>query len=106
MSTLEGFFVALALYPEVQKKAQAELDAVVGPDRLPDYNDRDKLVYVNAIIKESLRWHNVLPMITHRTVEDDEFRGCFIPAGTTILVNVWYAFCSRAPNRAIAGDLC
>ncbi|KAH9851712.1 cytochrome P450 [Lenzites betulinus] len=96
VSTLEGFFVALALYPEVQKKAQAELDAVVGPDRLPDYNDRDKLVYVNAIIKETLRWHNVLPMITHRTVEDDEFRGCFIPAGTTILVNVWA--CTHDPK--------
>ncbi|KAI0763626.1 cytochrome P450 [Trametes elegans] len=90
-STLQGLFVALALNPHVQKKAQAELDAVVGPHRLPCHEDNEALLYVNAIIKEVLRWHNVLPMgIPHRTVEDDVFCGHFIPAGTTVLTNVWY----------------
>jgi cytochrome P450 len=52
----------MALYPEVQKKAQAEIDAVVGPHRLPDFEDRPSLLYINAIVKESMRWHLALPL--------------------------------------------
>ena len=52
----------MALYPEVQKKAQAEIDAVVGSTRLPDFDDRPSLPYINAIVKESMRWHLVLPL--------------------------------------------
>nr|VWO95057.1 N/A [Ganoderma boninense] len=82
-------FVAMSLYPEVQRKAQAELDNVVGPNRLPEFEDRDALVYVNAIIKEAIRWHNVLPFVVpHSTLEDDEYRGYFIPAGTVLIPNV------------------
>ena len=81
----------MALNPDIQKKAQAELDAVVGPNRLPDFDDQRSLVYVNAIVKEALRWQVVLPLsIPHMTMHDDEFRGYFIPAGTIILPNVWY----------------
>ena len=47
----------MALYPEAQKKAQAEIDAVVGPDRLPNFEDRPSLPYINAVVKESMRWH-------------------------------------------------
>ncbi|KAI0330489.1 cytochrome P450 [Cubamyces sp. BRFM 1775] len=89
-STGEGFFLAMSLHPEVQEKARAELDAIVGPHRLPDFEDRDALVYVNAIVKESLRWHNVVPLgVGHQTVEDTELHGYFIPAGTGIISNVW-----------------
>jgi len=59
---VKSLFLALALYPEVQKKAQAELDAVVGANSLPDIEDRPFLPYINAIVKESLRWHPVLPL--------------------------------------------
>ena len=52
----------MALYPEVQRKAQAEIDAVVGPHRLPDFEDRLSLPYINAIVKESMRWHLALPL--------------------------------------------
>ena len=44
----------MALNPDIQKNAQAELDAVVGPNRLPDFDDQRSLVYVNAIVKEAL----------------------------------------------------
>ncbi|KAI0667745.1 cytochrome P450 [Trametes maxima] len=89
-STVEGLLLALALYPEVQRKAQAELDAAVGRHRLPEFEDRDKLVYINALVKETLRWHSVLPLgISHCTMRDDELRGYFIPAGTTVIPNVW-----------------
>jgi cytochrome P450 len=59
---MQTLFLAMALYPEVQKKAQAEIDAVVGPHRLPDFEDRPCLPYINAIVKESMRWHLVLPL--------------------------------------------
>ena len=52
----------MVLYPEVQKKAQAEIDAVVGSHRLPDFDDRPSLPYINAIVKESMRWHSVTPL--------------------------------------------
>ena len=58
---MQALFLALALYPEVQKKAQAEIDAVVGPNRLPDFEDRPFLPYINAVVKESMRWHLVAP---------------------------------------------
>ncbi|KAI0667746.1 cytochrome P450 [Trametes maxima] len=89
-STMEGVLLALSLHPEVQEKARAELDAVVGPHRLPDFDDKDKLVYINAVVREALRWHNVLPLgVGHKVLEDDELNGYFIPAGTTIIANVW-----------------
>ena len=59
---MQALFLAIALYPEVQKKAQAEIDAVVGAHRLPDFEDRPSLPYINAIVKESMRWHLVLPI--------------------------------------------
>ena len=89
-AALQSFFLAMSLHPEVQKKAQAELDAVVGPGRMPEFSDSDSLVYVNAVIKETLRWHSVVPLgVAHSTVADDELHGYFIPAGTVILPNVW-----------------
>ena len=54
----------MVLFPEVQAKAQAELDAVVGSERLPSFNDRDSLPYINAVWKEVLRWHPVAPLGT------------------------------------------
>ncbi|TFK90539.1 O-methylsterigmatocystin oxidoreductase [Polyporus arcularius HHB13444] len=89
-TTAFSAFVALSMYPEVQQRAQAELDAVVGRHRLPDFDDREALVYVRAVIMESLRWHNVTPLgIPHRTVADDEIQGYFIPAGTIVVPNIW-----------------
>lgn len=81
----------MALYPDVQKKAQAELDRVVGQGRLPDFSDRDTLPYVTALIKETIRWHIVTPTaLPHATVQDDVYNGYFIPKGSTVLPNLWY----------------
>jgi cytochrome P450 len=51
----------MTLFPEVQKKAQAEIDAIVGTDRLPSFADRDSLPYIEALVKEVLRWNVVAP---------------------------------------------
>jgi cytochrome P450 len=52
----------MANYPEVQAKAQAEIDSVVGQDRLPEFSDRLDLPYVNALVLEVLRWQPVGPV--------------------------------------------
>ncbi|KAI0752764.1 cytochrome P450 [Daedaleopsis nitida] len=89
-SIFQGAFLALSLHPDVVKKAQEELDAVVGLDRLPDFSDRDSLVYVNAVLKEIMRWHTVVPLsVPHFSMADDELNGYFIPAGTVLLPNIW-----------------
>ncbi|KAI0742289.1 CyP450 monooxygenase [Daedaleopsis nitida] len=89
-STLQFFYVAMWLNPEVQRKAQAELDAVVGPHRLPVHADRDSLPYISAIVRECLRWHPVLPFaVPHYSSEDMEYRGYFIPKHTTMVPVSW-----------------
>jgi len=90
VSSTSSFFLAMTLYPDVMKKAQAELDAVVGSHRLPTFEDADRLPYVHAVIKEVLRWAPVTPFGGHhRLMQDDIQDGCLIPAGTAIIVNIW-----------------
>jgi cytochrome P450 len=52
----------MALHPEIQATAQAELDAVVGNQRLPGYEDRERLPYIDALAKEVFRFHPIAPM--------------------------------------------
>lgn len=52
----------MTLYPEVQRKAQAELDAILGLNRLPDFRDKDSLPYTTAVVKETMRWRLVTPL--------------------------------------------
>ena len=56
------FTLAMVKNPRIWKRAQAEIDAMVGTDRLPEYDDRPSLPYVDAIIRETLRWKPVTPM--------------------------------------------
>ncbi|KAI0742312.1 cytochrome P450 [Daedaleopsis nitida] len=85
-TTLQFFFLAMWLYPDVQHKAQRELDTVVGPHRLPIHADRAALPYVSAIVKEALRWQNAIPNgVPHHTSEDLEYRGFFIQQGTALI---------------------
>ncbi|KAI0631054.1 CyP450 monooxygenase [Trametes polyzona] len=89
-SSVQAFFLAMATHPDAQRKAQAELDAAVGPHRQPEFGDRDALPYVNALVKEVFRWHNVVPLgIPHETTADEEFRGWFVPKGTVVIPNQW-----------------
>ncbi|KZT41671.1 cytochrome P450 [Sistotremastrum suecicum HHB10207 ss-3] len=84
------FFLAMTMNPLVQKKAQQELDAVLGSERVPTVADKESLPYVKAILKETLRWHPVAPLgLPHRLTEDDEYEHMFIPAGATVQPNIW-----------------
>lgn len=90
IAAVQAFFLTMAMHPDVQHKAQEEIDTVIGPDRLPDFNDRENLPYINAIVKETLRWHSITPIgIPHASVEDDEYDGYFIPKGTIVIGNTW-----------------
>lgn len=56
------FMLAMVLYPKVLKRAQEEIDNVVGRERLPNYEDQSSLQYIDAIVKEVLRWRPVTPL--------------------------------------------
>ncbi|KAI0776613.1 cytochrome P450 [Trametes elegans] len=89
-STLGIFFLTMTRNPHVYRKAQEEMDRVVGHDRLPDYSDRESLPYLNALLEEVLRWNPPIPTgVPHRVTTDDEYRGYHIPAGCTIIFNAW-----------------
>ena len=53
--------LAMLLYPDAQRKGQAEIDTIVGDDRLPTFEDMESLPYISAMVKESLRWHTLAP---------------------------------------------
>ncbi|KAF3924210.1 hypothetical protein ABW21_db0202253 [Orbilia brochopaga] len=91
-STIHAIFLAMTLFPEVQKKAQDEIDRVVGNERLPEFEDREKLPYISAIVKEALRWWPATPLgLPHSTDVDREFKNYHIPKGSIILASVgWF----------------
>ncbi|CAL1703245.1 unnamed protein product [Somion occarium] len=89
--TLQIFCFLMINHPEAQRRAQAELDAVVGPDRLPTLADRKRLPYVEALLKELLRWYPVTPLgLPHYTAASDEYRGYHIPKDSIVIGNTWH----------------
>ncbi|EPQ59616.1 cytochrome P450 [Gloeophyllum trabeum ATCC 11539] len=90
VSAIYTFYLAMTLYPEAQKRAHAEIDAVIGCDRLPTFADREHLPYVEALVKEVLRWNPVTPLgVPHRVTEDDVHEGYYIPKGSLVIANIW-----------------
>ena len=105
----------MTLHPEVQRKAQAEIDMVIGNDRFPTLDDQPSLPYLDALVKEVFRRnpaaplgkHPVLPLRTlfplvlktltgraspgvpHVSIEDDVYEGYFIPKGISVMANIW-----------------
>lgn len=100
----------MVLHPNVLKRAQEEIDRVVGPNRLPSVSDRKDLPYIEALVQETLRWENVVPVSTylhfrclskrsihncgpldvpHRVMEDDTYMDYHIPKGAVIVANIW-----------------
>ncbi|KAF5314830.1 hypothetical protein D9619_007202 [Psilocybe cf. subviscida] len=89
-TALETFFYAMTIFPDAQKKAQQEIDIVVGNKRLPNYDDWDSLPYTEALLREVLRWRPVMPLgVAHAITDDDVFCGHLIPKGSMIMTNTW-----------------
>ncbi|KAJ3814347.1 cytochrome P450 [Lentinula lateritia] len=91
VSVVYSYLMAAILYPQVQRMAQAEVDSVVGKDRLPSFQDRDSLPYIEALVKELYRWLPIVPLaVPHRAMKDNVFRGYYIPKDSLVFVNVWH----------------
>src|SRR6267378_7238888 len=102
VSAIYSHFLAMLLHPDAMRKAQQELDAVVGNDRLPSFADRDYLPYTHALSLEVLRWHTAGPLgnraswlmtscaedleigMPHSVVKDDIHNGYRIPKGALV----------------------
>ena len=109
-----SFIFLMALYPDAQRKAQAEIDEVMGPNgaRLPEVSELKSLPYLRAILKEVLRYAPVANIgkdtlvpydgaflmhpfhlntaLPHRVIREDEYQGFRIPKDATVIANVWY----------------
>ncbi|KAI0313556.1 cytochrome P450, partial [Amylostereum chailletii] len=89
-SSVLTFVLAMLHAPEVQRRAQEELDRVTGKGRLPTFEDSADLPYITAIAKESLRWESVTPLgLPHALKEDDIYAGYFIPAANLYWMCPW-----------------
>ncbi|CAG7918721.1 unnamed protein product [Penicillium olsonii] len=98
-STLYAFIQAMLLFPDVQRKAQDEIERVIGSSRLPVMEDLSELQYIRACMKETVRWMptTILGAVPHAVTQDDEYRGMFIPKNAGVLNNVWAIHMD--PNR-------
>ena len=104
----------MALNNNALTLAQEELDRVIGENRLPSFQDRENLPYVNALIKEVLRWESIAPLgtwnarkrpktgwhnlaqntgLSHVSSNEDTYSGYRIPKGAVLIPNIWYQFC-------------
>jgi hypothetical protein len=93
VSALSAFTLAMMLFPEVQKKAQEEIDSVIGanPTRLPQFGDEERLPYVSAAAKELIRWYSVVPVATpHLSDEEITYGDYRIPKGSILLASAWW----------------
>ncbi|KAG2067026.1 cytochrome P450 [Suillus decipiens] len=89
--------VAAARFPEEQAKVQAEIDAVVGRERVPTFADKPSLPRLEAFISEALRWRPTIPEgLPHQTSQDIFWENYCIPAGTVVIGNHWAI--SRDPD--------
>lgn len=122
---IESFFLAMTLQTSAQQKAQAEIDRVVGTDRLPTSADRAHLPYFEALLTEVLRTYifgpiGVLPFffwmnypcncrsiagLPHVASDDDVHDGYFIPKGSIIITNNWSVICPRFISEASLDNL-
>lgn len=89
-SSLISFIMAIACNPEVQKKAQQQIDAVIGVERTPQWEDYADIPYVAQIQKETLRWRSVtVSGMPHMAREDDTYKGFSIPKGARTMQSTW-----------------
>ena len=81
----------MILFPEVPRKAQEEMDRIVGSERLPTMDNEPKLQYIRGCVKESLRWipATILGAVLHAVTQDDAYMGYLIPKGDGVMNNAY-----------------
>ncbi|XP_041035084.1 cytochrome P450 2F2-like [Carcharodon carcharias] len=85
-STMRWGLLLFMKFPDVQKKIQREIDEVIGSERTPAFDDREKMPYTNAAIHEVQRYSNIIPLnLPHTVTRDTEFRGFMIPKGMIVI---------------------
>ncbi|KAH9834664.1 cytochrome P450 monooxygenase [Rhodofomes roseus] len=90
LTTLIVFVLVMVQYPDVFRKAQEEMIRVVGDSRLPDFDGRASLPYLECVLMEVYRWCPIGPLsIPHRLTEDDAYRGYYLPKGSMVISNIW-----------------
>ncbi|XP_047118335.1 probable cytochrome P450 304a1 [Schistocerca piceifrons] len=100
-TVLSWALLYVARHPEAQRRAQLELDSVVGNSRLPNLNDRLHLPYTEAILRETMRMQTLLPIgIPHAATENTTLQGYSIPKGTVVVANLW----SMHMDKSVWGD--
>ncbi|XP_078496966.1 cytochrome P450 2D15-like isoform X2 [Lissotriton helveticus] len=88
-TTLRHGLLYMMLYPDIQRRAQEEIDQVIGREGKPTMDDRANMPYVNAVIHEIQRYSDITPLsVPHMTSRDTEVDGFFIPKGTTLMFNM------------------
>jgi cytochrome P450 len=88
-NTIEWAMAELLQNPEAMRKLQEELGTVLGSKSQVEDSDIDKLPYLRAVIKETLRLHSVVPLVSYRAQATVQVQGYTIPEGSNVLVNVW-----------------
>ncbi|KAI0744945.1 cytochrome P450 [Earliella scabrosa] len=91
LTAIRNFVLAMVLHPDVYKKAQEEIDRVIGQERLVDFDDRENLPYMECVMMEVLRWNAPVPLgVPHRVSSNDIHRGWLIPEGSMMMPNIWW----------------
>ncbi|XP_029452614.1 cytochrome P450 2U1-like [Rhinatrema bivittatum] len=89
-NTILWSLLYMSLYPDVQEKVQAEIDAVIGRDRPPSLTDKALMPFTEATIMEVQRMTTVVPLsVPHMASETTVFQGYTIPKGSVIIPNLW-----------------
>ncbi|KZT35829.1 cytochrome P450 [Sistotremastrum suecicum HHB10207 ss-3] len=102
-ATLYHFYFAMTKYPEYQRRAQEEIDRLTEQKRLPSFDDRVNLPFVDALIMEVFRWAPIVPTgIPHRLEVEDTYKGYRIPANTVVWAHLWQLYQSWVCHKTRA----
>ncbi|XP_059305973.1 cytochrome P450 76A1 [Lycium ferocissimum] len=89
-TSIEWALTELLRHPQAMAKVKSEISQVIGPNKKFEECNIDSLLYMQAVLKESLRLHPPLPfLIPRKAIQDTKFMGHDVPKGTQVLVNVW-----------------
>lgn len=88
-SLVLSFILHMTIHPDIQRRAQAEIDSVIGHERLPRMDDKDSLPFLDCIIQELHRVSPAVPVVPHCVMADDSYEGYDIPKGSSVYGNIW-----------------